>query len=353
MRRLAKFEPSALAGLEHAAGPWPNWLLRLALAVLAAAAILHFSSARTWPLELAHHFVPQYGLVAVGVAAASLLLRRRRQSVAAMLLAGCFGLVHWTAPMPRPAHFEAAAAVPGETRAAEAAESAGRITLITNNVFVLNKRSEDLMKWLASRPADVIALQEVNGRLTDLLRAGEDGYPYRLVAEDELVTRDGWPARESIVILSRYPILEHRLLQPWAKAWQVALARLNVAEGLRPWIVAIHAPSPVYPDNLPVRHLIYEKLTETIAGLDGPVIVVGDFNATPYTPVYRDFVEAAGLATFRHFPASYPAGLGGFGIPIDHVLARGARLAELQALPPIGSDHRPLTATFIFPGDEP
>jgi endonuclease/exonuclease/phosphatase (EEP) superfamily protein YafD len=196
----------------------------------------------------------------------------------------------------------------------------------------------------------VIALQEVNGRLTDRLRAGEDGYPYRLVAEDKLVARDDSPARAAIVILSRYPILEQRLLQPWAKAWQVALARLNVAEGFRPWVVVIHAPSPVYSDSLPVRDLIYEKLAETIAGLEGPVIVVGDFNATPYTPVYRRFVEAAGLATFRHFPASYPARLGEFGIPIDHVLARGARLAELQALAPIGSDHRPLTATVVLLG---
>jgi endonuclease/exonuclease/phosphatase (EEP) superfamily protein YafD len=354
MRLLAKLDRPALARARHAAKPWPNRLLRLALVVLTAAGILHFSGARTWPLELVHHFVPQYGLVAVGVAAASLLLQRRRQSAAAMLLAGCFGLVHWTASMPHPAHIEAAAAAPGETRAVEAAaESATRITLITNNIYVLNNRREDLMKWLASRPAEVIALQEVDGRMTDRLRAGEDGYPHRLVAEDTLVTRDGWSARESIVILSRYPILEHRLLQPWAKAWQVVLARLDVADGLRPWIVAIHAPTPIYKDSLPTRDLIFEKLDEVIAGLDGPVIVVGDFNASPYTPVYRGFTEVAGLATFRHFPASYPARLGGFGVPIDHVLARGARVAELHALPPIGSDHRPLAATLILRAEAP
>jgi hypothetical protein len=96
MRLLAKLDRPTLARVRHAAKPWPNRLLRLTLVVLAAAGILHFSGARTWPLELVHHFVPQYGLVAVGVAAASLLLQRRRQSAAAMLLAGCFGLVHWT-----------------------------------------------------------------------------------------------------------------------------------------------------------------------------------------------------------------------------------------------------------------
>ena len=220
--------------------------------------------------------------------------------------------------------------------------------MITNNVYVLNHRRPDLLKWLAGRPADVIALQEVDGRLSDRLRAGEDGYRYRLVAEEELVTRDGWLARESITVLSKFPILEHRSPGPWSKAWQVVLVRLDVAAGLHPWIVAIHAPSPIYGDGLPKRDLIFEKLGALIAGLDGPVIVLGDFNASPYTPVYRDFVEVAGLATFRHLPASYPARLGGFGVPIDHVLARGARVTELYALPSIGSDHRPLAATIIL-----
>jgi endonuclease/exonuclease/phosphatase (EEP) superfamily protein YafD len=352
MRLLTKLDRPTPARPDYVTSRWPNRLLWLPLAVLVGAGILHLSGARVWPLELVHHFVPQYGLVAVSVAAASLLRRCRGQSAAAMLLASCFGLAHWTAPILHPAYFDAAAAVPRTVEAGSA--SAKRVTLITNNIYVLNRRREDLMKWLASRPAEVIALQEADGGLTDRLRAGEDGYPHRLVAEDTLVTRDGWPGRESIVVLSRYPILEHRLLRPWAKAWQVVLVRLDVADGLRPWIVAIHAPTPIYKDSLPTRDLILEKLGEVIAGLDGPVIVVGDFNASPYTPVYRGFTEVAGLATFRHFPASYPARLGGFGVPIDHVLARGAaRVAELHALPPIGSDHRPLAATLILRAEAP
>lgn len=345
MRIPAKPESKMRAGSDHAARRWLNRLLRLALAVLATAGILQLSGVRAWPLELVHHLVPQYGLAAVGVAVAALLLGSRRQLVAAILLAAYFGLVHWTAALPGAARSEAAAAVP---HGVEASEPPRRITVITNNVYVLNRRRPDLLKWLAGWPADVVALQEVDGRLSDRLRAGEDGYRYRLVAEEKLVTRDGWSARESIIILSRFPILEHRSPGPWAKVWQVVLARLDVADGVHPWIVAIHAPSPIYRDSLPMRDLIFEKLGAVITGLDGSVIVLGDFNASPYTPVYRDFVEVAGLATFRRLPASYPARLGGFGVPIDHVLARGARIAELQALPSIGSDHRPLAATIIL-----
>ena len=350
MRLPAESESNVRSGSDHAAPRWGNRLLRLALAVLATAGVLHVSGVRAWPFELVHHLIPQYGLAGVGVAAAALLLRRHRQLVTAILLAAYFGLVHWTAALPGAARSEAGAAV---SQGVGVSEPAARVTVITNNVYVLNHRRPDLLKWLAGRPADVIALQEVDGRLSDRLRAGEDGYRYRLVAEEKLVTRDGWPARESITILSKFPILEHRSLRPWAQAWQVVLARLDVAAGLHPWIVAIHAPSPIYKDGLPTRDLIFEKLGEVIAGLDGPVIVVGDFNASPYTPAFRGFVDVAGLATFRRLPASYPARVGGLGVPIDHVLGRGVRIAELHALRPIGSDHRPLAATIILSTEAP
>jgi hypothetical protein len=41
--------------------------------------------------------------------------------------------------------------------------------------------------------------------------------------------------------------------------------------------------------------------------------------------------------------------MGPFGIPIDHVLVGGIRLADLRALPSIGSDHRPLKALLFLP----
>jgi endonuclease/exonuclease/phosphatase (EEP) superfamily protein YafD len=127
------------------------------------------------------------------------------------------------------------------------------------------------------------------------------------------------------------------------------LVRIDVGGGIRPWIVAVHPPSPVFAANLPTRDRILADLATTITTLDGPVIVAGDFNATPYTPAFRDFVHAAGVATFRRLPATFPNRLGDAGLPIDHVMVRDAGLARLQALPSIGSDHRALAATILLP----
>ena len=111
MQLPAEPEWSVRSGSDHAAPRWGNRLLRLALAVLATAGVLHVSGVRAWPFELVHHLIPQYGLAGVGVAAAALLLRRHRQLVTAILLAAYFGLVHWTAALPGAARSEAGAAV--------------------------------------------------------------------------------------------------------------------------------------------------------------------------------------------------------------------------------------------------
>jgi endonuclease/exonuclease/phosphatase (EEP) superfamily protein YafD len=188
----------------------------------------------------------------------------------------------------------------------------------------------------------------VNPRLIARLRAAEDGYPWRLIAEDAFVSR-GWLSSEAIVILSRYPIVEDRRLEPWARGWQVALARLELPDGVRAWVVAVHVPSPVRPRDQRRRDVMLQRLADTVAGLDDPVIVLGDLNATPFAPAFRAFAATAGLSSARTFPATFPARTGPFGIAIDHVMVRGADLIRLQALPPRGSDHRAVAATVAIP----
>ena len=45
----------------------------------------------------------------------------------------------------------------------------------------------------------------------------------------------------------------------------------------------------------------------------------------------------------------YPQIAGDFGLPIDHVLVRGIRIAEIEALDAFGSDHRPPRADLVVP----
>jgi len=320
------------------------WLL---LGLLVAAALLHGAGVRDWPFELVHHFVPHLTAGAAALALAGLLTKRRRAAALAVLLSCLFALAWGSAPLvparPSPAAGAATGAGPGTL-----IRQGSSLTLLTHNVYVLNRQQDALLAWLTAGPADVVALQEVNPRLIERLRRAEDGYPWRMIAEDEFIS-GRWRSSEAIAILSRYPIVDERRLEPWAKGWQTAFVRLELPDGVRPWIVAVHAPSPLYADNQPIRDLILQHLAPVVAALEPPVIVLGDFNATPFTPAFRAFVAAAGLSTDQGLPATYPARAGALGLAIDHVLVRGADLLRLQALPGRGSDHRALTATVVLP----
>ena len=78
---------------------------------------------------------------------------------------------------------------------------------------------------------------------------------------------------------------------------------------------------------------------------DDAPLVVGDFNATPWSnafagPSSRGWRRATGLA-----PTWPVAWRGVMGIPIDHVLASSAwRVGGARVGPDIGSDHRPVMA---------
>ncbi|ETX15954.1 hypothetical protein OCH239_12030 [Roseivivax halodurans JCM 10272] len=85
-----------------------------------------------------------------------------------------------------------------------------------------------------------------------------------------------------------------------------------------------------------------------------PLLVVGDFNAAPWSRRVRSFEETHGL---RHPPrpvGTWPASLGNFGVPIDHMLVRrGVRFAWQKAWGGhLGSNHRGLLAGIALPDPE-
>jgi endonuclease/exonuclease/phosphatase (EEP) superfamily protein YafD len=75
--------------------------------------------------------------------------------------------------------------------------------------------------------------------------------------------------------------------------------------------------------------------------------MVGDFNVTPWSPLFADLLRDSGLAdSCRGFgwqptwPTRLPAM---FRIPIDHCLhGAGVAIVDRRVGPEIGSDHLPL-----------
>lgn len=152
-------------------------------------------------------------------------------------------------------------------------------------------------------------------------------------------------------IWSRWP-LENLQSHPVERDRAVVDATI-VIEGRRLPVIAVHWRLPIRPSQ--------QAAAAFLAGLvrgRADCLVLGDFNATPWSSTLRLLEREGGLRRAR-LP------LGPFntwcadrwhllGVPIDHVLSKGAvRVEALRLLPWNESDHRPIRALITLAGNWP
>lgn len=78
-----------------------------------------------------------------------------------------------------------------------------------------------------------------------------------------------------------------------------------------------------------------------------PALMVGDFNAAPWTHALSDLLRQTGFRAARAITGTWPPAAGDFGVPLDQALVRGGM--RLVAVEPVGaglgSNHRGLLVT--------
>ncbi len=311
-----------------------------AAGALVVIAVVHLVGLTSWPFELLHHFLVAYGFAAAALAICAFALKAVRLAVIACGLALFFAGAY-----ARSAVFF------------EGGDAQGtRISMVTNNVYCRNWDADGLRAWLATRPADIVALEEVppnvERALAPLAPPGGSTYPYSASIPASSGSGRGMASGcEGILLLSTVPIVSTRVYHSDNQAWPALLAQLDVPGTGSAWLVLVHAADPLRASGLLLRDQFLASLVPVVTALSGPVIVAGDFNATPFTPAFQRFVTDARLLPQRGLPGTYPADLGPFGLPIDHILVRDADLTPVEALAARGSDHRPIFANIVLPSE--
>lgn len=171
--------------------------------------------------------------------------------------------------------------------------SAPRLTVLSSNVFGFNESYADVERALREADADVLALQELNPRMAEhLTRALGDRYPHRVLAPLDGVCGIGVYARYPLSVLEREMPSEH-----WCGGPQ--LLEMDFA-GERVTLMNIHALPPGDPsdgDAIEWRARERERQARMLADYAaereavGPVIVLGDLNATQRQRAYRILAE--------------------------------------------------------------
>ena len=84
-----------------------------------------------------------------------------------------------------------------------------------------------------------------------------------------------------------------------------------------------------------------------------PILLCGDLNLTPWSPVFWRFLRRSGLAdSSRGFGVqpSWPVGKPWMSVPLDHCLVSPEiTILDRRLGPAIGSDHYPVWVDFTLP----
>ena len=153
-----------------------------------------------------------------------------------------------------------------------------------------------------------------------------------------------------MALLSRYPLDDVRWHTDSNGDWPYVSARVQSPKG-DVQIVAIHPPPPMRPRHARSRNGVLRDSAQMLVG-EGPRILLGDFNCTPWSPYFRRLRKATGLCdaalgrglVWTWYPTRLP-----LGIPIDHVLVSpDLAVADYQVGPNLGSDHRAVTVDLSF-----
>jgi endonuclease/exonuclease/phosphatase (EEP) superfamily protein YafD len=299
------------------------------LVALGASTLLALAARLGWPFELFVHFRIQYAAAGLLLAALLLATGSPRGSLLAILIAAFNAL---------PVLQRAQAGPPGFACVGP------RFTVVTANVQYGNDDRRPFLEWLASNPPDLVVVQELTSAWArELSRL--PAYPYRAMLPRE----DAY----GIGVLSRWPLSSVEADDFAGDGLPSLAGRVQIA-GRPVRFLALHTRWPVTPGLARERDRSLGAAARSIAEAPGPAILLGDLNATPWSPAYAAFLAASGMrdaADGSRWQPTWSAGFWPLALRIDHVfVSSGLCTEDTQVGPAVGSDHRPLAAWLRFAG---
>lgn len=285
------------------------------------------------------HLALQLCLIGAVLALLALPGRSWRGFLIAGLLALWQGWIVWPPAAPT-----------GSAIAAEAPISnASTLKVVSLNTWYRNTRYDNLVQYLRGSGADVIGLVEVTPGLKAALTSLRDLYPYQADCV-------GTVKKCEEMLLSRLPLHD------------VAAQRV---EDMRPIVVSARLDLPGGPVTVAVTHLSSSlnglieiehaegdiaqegqvaRLDKYFASLPADAILMGDFNATPWSRILTEMRDGGGWRSNAGLNPSWPRWLPmPFRLPIDHIFGRGrVTVTRLETGPALTSDHLPVVAEIAI-----
>jgi endonuclease/exonuclease/phosphatase (EEP) superfamily protein YafD len=209
------------------------------------------------------------------------------------------------------------------------------------NVLASNPQKEPVIRYLREQAPEVIVLLEVDQAWANALTGLEDVYPHRLIHPRD----DNF----GIALLSRHPLTEptiHHL-----GGLQVPIITATIQHDGRSFLlVGAHLIPPMRSDLAIESRKEALELGDFLAKhQDRPLLVAGDFNASPWSQTVNLLRKRGGVDFRQPGPAWWPTWntRSVLMLPIDHAFCSAPLLIVQRTVGPhLGSDHRPQMLTL-------
>lgn len=230
-------------------------------------------------------------------------------------------------------------------------KAAQPIRVLSFNLNIKNERENEVINVVRNNRPDIALFLEVDEETVEILKTGlQDTLPYAFRS----------PAG-GLALLSRFPIQDARGDNLNGRGGHNLIATIEVDK--KPiQVIGTHPIVPVTRTNFHRRNLQLAALTDYIRGITQPLILIGDFNLTPWSPYYRQLINKTKLHNTRlgfgilpswPRPASHLSRIKWLmplmNIPIDHCLvSKHFSVARIYTGANADSDHASLITDLVL-----
>jgi endonuclease/exonuclease/phosphatase (EEP) superfamily protein YafD len=194
-----------------------------------------------------------------------------------------------------------------------------------------------LIRFVQRVSPDVVCLYETTPDWQEHLAPLTSRYAFSLFTGNG--RRTGFACLSRIVPLRVVPPVTDGSAAPWMQ--------LELASGGTVFtFVSAHLSYPIEAAGSAARNRQIAELARELRAVAQPVVVIGDFNVSPYSPYNADFVTSSRLRDCSRGHAlapTWPTSFAPLWIQIDRCfVSEGVGVVGYQVGPELGSDHYPL-----------
>jgi endonuclease/exonuclease/phosphatase (EEP) superfamily protein YafD len=279
--------------------------------------------------ELNSHFKLQYLLVGFSTLIFFALVRAKKIWLlvsAFCIIINLAEIVPWYFPAPA-----FAGANPGQ-----------HLRILHSNVLTGNRRYADAISLVKAEQPDIAVFVEVSTAWARELAVLSEIFPYSCRQQESEAFGSA--------IFSKLP-LENAAIKSFSQQRRSLSADVKFQDKTIS-LLLVHPSVPIKQHSFIDRNKQLAAFGEYAAQVKNPLVVVGDFNTTMWSPFYKNMINTGKLRNARSgfgLLPTWPTFMPLLYIPIDHVLvSKEIGVLKIHTGRNVGSDHLPLITDLVI-----